>query len=271
MPLTNPLMGWESWTIIAFVFVIFIIGWLAKAMLGGRRGSKAFTIFVVFGLVVATFGAHAILAGMMAPPEPTVTTPGVFDFNIAPDNTAANWDDNIVSDVDLWDSSESDCNPVTGVCTVIMALTRGGSGDTGNTIAPDEALVDLNPTRIDNDPEIPDNEDYASLDITLTSAIPVLENTTTGDDRYLLGRDSDGRFYVYLDDEGNTAHWMKVGQTISAGIFQPSESQSTVRIGIKLNPAAFADNYGIGDSWQLTFDLNGNMTLTIIVSINSVS
>jgi hypothetical protein len=262
--LAMTILGMGIWS---FVIVLGIIGivltWMKVPKSKGTR--RTIKTLSVLGLVVGIFFLFVVPAvnWQWVGGGPGPGYQGTFSVQISADNTAGDWDDTIVADVDLWAAGESDCNPVTMTCTVLVTATRVGTAV--NTMAPDEALVTLEVARTDNNPKVDDADDFVNFWVTAPSNIPSWINTTNYDEFDILGADNNGRYYMYVDDEGGDAFWISPGETLSGAWMQPGDTE-TVRIGMKFNPVGFGADGQTADVSMKTLPwIVGGYTLIINV------
>ncbi len=189
-----------------------------------------------------------------------------YEVQMTEDNTAASWADYLGTvDADLWAAAEGDCNNALHQCAVLCATTRVGSAV--NTVVPDEALIAFKVTRNSNNPNVPDDEDFAAPTVRFSYAHASWTNSTTGDTYSAIYKDANANYIVYIE-QGLTAggEGLASGETKTLDSMQPGDSLRYY-IGFKLNPVGFgADGQTAGVSsitltgeiacYSFTVDLN---------------
>ena len=231
-----------------------------------RKTMKTLGVFlVIIGIMFMFIMPWIGLQGVTGPGAYT----GTFSIQISADNTAGNWDDTIVADVDLWAAGESDCNPVTLTCTVLITATQVNTAI--NTIAPDEALINIEVARTDNNPNVDDADDFVNFWITAPGSIPYWTNTTDYTTFDTIGSDTNGRYYMYVDDEGGDAFWIAPGETLSGAWMQPGDTE-TVAIGVKLlAPGYGADGQTADVSQKEISFIAGGHTIRLVFLVVAIS
>lgn len=194
-----------------------------------------------------------------------------YEVQMTEDNTAASWADYLgTTDDDLWAAAEGDCNNAIHQCVVLCATTRVGTAV--NTVVPDEGLIAFKITRNSNNPDVPDDEDFAAPTVRFSYAHATWTNSTTGDTYSAIYKDANSNYIVYIE-QGVTAggEGLASGETKTLDIMQPGDSLMYY-IGFKLNPVGFgADGQTAGvSSITLTGEIAG-YSFTVDLNVISIS
>jgi hypothetical protein len=132
-------------------------------------------------------------------------------------------------------------------------------------------LVDINVIRTDNNPDVPDADDFQTLYMTAPSVIPTWTNTTNFDEFSVLASDVNGRFYMYADDEGGDGHFIAPGETLPVAFMQPADSE-IVRFGFQLNPVGYgADGQTAGISGYTLTWIVGGYSIDVYVQVDAIA
>jgi hypothetical protein len=189
---------------------------------------------------------------------PAWASDGLWDIDLAADNTAGDWLDTVVADVDLWASNESTCDNAQSKCTALITYTYGSYGA---GIWPDEALITFTVKNLNAAAP----EGITACDngcwplVAQMGAIPRIYNTTDGNTIPAADMNNDGEWNAYWEDKSGSGVRTAEHQEINIGNFQPGESDATIRFGLKLEPAPYAAG-GVTeyDSWFVFVELGGH-------------
>ncbi|MHA2431737.1 MAG: hypothetical protein ACXADO_00725 [Candidatus Thorarchaeota archaeon] len=258
--------GWGTLILALSIIGLFMAYLLKMPKSTTTRGTVKTLSIVGVGFVLLVGYAAPMVWG---PPGP-ITFVDSYEVQMTEDNTAASWADYLgTADADLWAAAEGDCNNALHQCTVLVTATRVGTGI--NTMAPDESLQAFKITRNSNNPDVPDDEDFAAPNVRLSYAHASWTNSTSGDTFDAIYKDANANYIVYIE-QGVTAggEGLASGETKTLDIMQPGDSL-TYYIGIKYNPVGFgADGQTAGvSSITLTGEIAGySFTLDLnVVSI----
>jgi hypothetical protein len=245
------------------LIAISLIVWLFVTKASQKNTAK----MVFFGGVFLAVVGALILPAMITGPPPA--DGHSWSVSMSQDTTAATWDDTIVSDDDLWSSSEGSCDPTAFECTVLVTATQVAGGGQ-NTIAPDEFLIDFVVQRLDDDPDQHGTDDTAILYGSYFN-IPIWTNTSSQQDFPIINQNANGQNLCYFDDESGNGFQAEPGESIPLGEFLPSES-NTVRFGCQLTDAAFGETgQTAGISVKSINGQVGNSAFTVWVQTNAIS
>ena len=260
-------LGWASWVLIGGV-ILFVIAYPKGIIKKKHKPTVKMISYMLIIVGIVFVLVMPLLASMMV----GVGYQADFTVDITQQTDTGKWDDNIYTDVDLWATGEGSCNNLQKICTVLVSATMSPSmNPSNNTVAPDEVLLSFNVKRNDDNPDIPNDEDYANLYIQFTSSVPVMTNSSSGDSAYMFKQDSYGQFYIWIYDQDDTSRLISPGEKVSLGLFQPSDSDADLRFGFVLEPEAWGyDPFDVGATWQVGL-IVGNVHITINLQLYAQS
>lgn len=258
--------GPVGWLILAFA--LFGIGLAIVKIPKAATTRNIIAVLSVVGILFVAGIGYA--APMFMAPDDKVFVDS-YEVQMTEDNTAGSWADYLgTTDADLWAAAEGDCNNAIHQCTVLVTATRVSTAI--NTIAPDEVLIPFKVTRNSNNPDVPDDEDFAAPTVRFSYAHATWTNSTSGDTFDAIYKDANSNYIVAIE-QGLTAgaEGLASGETKTLDIMQPGDSL-TYYLNFKLNPVGFgADGQTAGvSSITLTGEIAG-YSFTIDLNVITIS
>jgi hypothetical protein len=247
------------------LFAVLLGGWYVskKPLKLPRVVTSIIGLAAAVVLMISLASSGEQILGMAEADDdiPDYADQGIWDIDLAADNTAGDWLDTIVADVDLWAATnESTCSNDQSKCTAIITYTYS-SGGVVASLWPDEALITFT-VKNGNDiapPGVTACDNGCWPLVAKMGAIPRVYNTTDGNTLPVADMNSDGEWNAYWEDKSGSGVRTAEHQEINIGNFQPGESDATIRFGIKLEPATFgAGGVTAYDSWFIFIELGGH-------------